>query len=363
MRNFNVAAWVVSVALSTLCLGGGQLHAANIVIDPGVGFDDVTATTPIGGNTGLTRGAQRLMVFERAAEIWGSRLESSETIIVEASFAPLTCAGNSATLGSAGPETFFLYTDTPPPGALTFRIYPVALFNALDSADNNGVDAEIIAEFNSAIDTGCFNGGTWYYGIDDSPPPPNMVPLLPVVLHEMGHGLGFLSTACASDTDCGTCTNPSGCGDGIGNGDPIPPGARLGGFADMWDLFLFDEETGELWDDMTLSERGVSLVNDPDVTWTGPEVDARTPTFQPGGQGLHATSGNIRMYAPNPQEPGSSISHFTEDASAPNLLMEPVLQSGVFDSPDLTTALLRDIGWQTAAGGDDPNFVFGNGFE
>ena len=352
---------LLCVALLALGASAGA-PAATISVQPGAGFDDATPTLPVAGNTGLTRGAQRLIVFQRAAAIWAERLQSSIAIVVAADFSPLDCEPTGAVLGSAGPETFFLFTASPPPGAFEDRIYPIALFNALDGVDNTPSEPDIIAQFNSEIDNGCFNGGPWYYGLDDGTPPPSgVVPLLPVVLHEMAHGLGFLSLACDSDTDCGVCTNPSGCGDGIGNGDPIPPGARLSGFPDLFDLFLRDEETGKGWDVMTLAERGASLVNDPDLTWTGPQVNAETPVFQPGGGGLHATSGDMRMYAPDPAEPGSSVSHFSADAVAPNLLMEPALQSGVFADPDLAVALFRDIGWQTQA--PVPDAVFSNGFE
>ncbi|MGB8716512.1 MAG: PA domain-containing protein, partial [Rhodanobacteraceae bacterium] len=57
-------------------------------------------------------------------------------------------------------------------------------------------------------------------------------------------------------------------------------------------------------------------------------------------------SGCVRMYAPNPFEGGSSVSHFSKDAF-PNLLMEPALNRTIFDKVDLTLPLFRDIGWKT----------------
>jgi len=55
--------------------------------------------------------------------------------------------------------------------------------------------------------------------------------------------------------------------------------------------------------------------------------------------------GRVLLYAPNPLDPGSSISHW--DVSAfPNLLMEPVVASDVgFAQLDLTLFQMRDIGW------------------
>lgn len=61
--------------------------------------------------------------------------------------------------------------------------------------------------------------------------------------------------------------------------------------------------------------------------------------------GLSPT-GRVRMYAPNPFQSGSSVSHF--DVSAvPNLLMEPTINGDLTNSIDLTRQLFEDIGWLT----------------
>ena len=77
-----------------------NLQAATITIvnldGASEGFNDPTPATPVGGNTGTTIGEQRLIVFERAAEIWGAQLVSTVEIKVEASFDPLDCDATSA---------------------------------------------------------------------------------------------------------------------------------------------------------------------------------------------------------------------------------------------------------------------------
>jgi len=59
------------------------------------------------------------------------------------------------------------------------------------------------------------------------------------------------------------------------------------------------------------------------------------------------------MFAPNPVQDGSSISHFDRSAF-PNQLMEPIisgdLSHNVVPPFDLTFSLLRDLGWTGAAG-------------
>jgi hypothetical protein len=56
----------------------------------------------------------------------------------------------------------------------------------------------------------------------------------------------------------------------------------------------------------------------------------------------------ILMYAPDPLQPGSSVSHYTT-AAKPNQLMEPAINGDlthdVAPPRDLTLPLLKDIGW------------------
>ncbi|HXS83312.1 MAG TPA: PA domain-containing protein [Methylomirabilota bacterium] len=59
--------------------------------------------------------------------------------------------------------------------------------------------------------------------------------------------------------------------------------------------------------------------------------------------GLSA-GGHVRMFAPNPFQNGSSVSHFDVTAT-PNLLMEPAINPDLTSSIDLTDAVFRDIGW------------------
>lgn len=61
------------------------------------------------------------------------------------------------------------------------------------------------------------------------------------------------------------------------------------------------------------------------------------------------TDGYVRLYAPNPVQSGSSISHW-DTSTAPNLLMEPFINSDLAPSfdLDLTPYLFEDIGWVLA---------------
>src|SRR5437899_2303372 len=75
---------------AVLSLATTSAFAAHLVVRntnlAGVGFNDTTPATPVGGNAGTTIGQQRLNVFQRAADIWGALLDSKIDIPVDASF-------------------------------------------------------------------------------------------------------------------------------------------------------------------------------------------------------------------------------------------------------------------------------------
>jgi hypothetical protein len=127
--------------------------------DPGVGFNDTTPATPVGGNTGKTVGEQRLIAFQAAADVWGRVLDSPVPIVVEASFAPLECMDGMAVLGQCGPYSVSNSSSLP-----TKDAYPLALADKILGKDMYPDNADISAEFNGALFE-CL-GIDWYYGLD-----------------------------------------------------------------------------------------------------------------------------------------------------------------------------------------------------
>lgn len=172
----------------TSALFASAAFAATITIvnndGAGEGFNDPTVVAPVGGNPGTTVGAQRLYVFQYAANIWGSILPSSVVIQVRSAFNPLTCTATSATLGSAGPTTIHRdFAGAPFAGTWYYQ----SLANRLNGTDLSAANPDINATFSSSLDGGtCLGGQTWYYGTDGLEG--TKVELLPVVLHEIGLG-------------------------------------------------------------------------------------------------------------------------------------------------------------------------------
>jgi CHRD domain-containing protein/PA domain-containing protein/Calx-beta domain-containing protein len=224
------------------------MGAASIVIQngdsAGVGFNDPTPAAPVGGNGGTTLGQQRLNAFQFAANVWGATLNSSSTIVVRATWEPLSCTANTAALGSAG--TIEIWRDFP--GSLfPDTWYGSALANALSGGDLNSGSAEIRARFNVNLgNTGCLDGVHWYYGLDNNHGAD--VDLVAVLLHEFSHGFGFQ-----------TFTNSS-------------TGSQMNGAPTIYDRFLFDNSTSKLWIQMTDAERQASAINTRNLAWNGPQV-------------------------------------------------------------------------------------------
>jgi hypothetical protein len=218
----------------------------------GEGFNDPTAAAPVGDNPGITLGQQRLNVFRTACSIWGAYLLSSVNIRVEAKFDAMTpCDATSGVLGRAGAVTTASdFTGAP----IANTWYSIALANKLAGTDLAPSVGDITATFNSSVDNSTCLGTTgWYYGYDHDNG--TNIDLLTVVLHELGHGLGFQ-----------TFTNVST--GGFQNGRP-----------DIYARNLFDDSFGLRWDQMTSSQRSASAVNTGQLVWNGQNVTSAAPHF------------------------------------------------------------------------------------
>ena len=217
---------------------------------PNEGFNDPTPASPVGGNPGTTIGAQRLYVFQYAAAIWGGILPSSVGIRIDASFDPLSCTATSGVLGGAGPITAVRdFTNAP----FDTTWYHVALANRLAGSDLAPSSDDIVAQFNSSVGgANCLPEG-WYYGVDGNEG--TKIELLPVVLHEFGHGLGFSTLTTASS------------------------GAYFMGFPSAYDHFLLDDTQNLHWTQMTFMQRKTSAINCQKLAWDGALVTAHAHDF------------------------------------------------------------------------------------
>jgi len=248
-----LASALLALEPGALLAGGARITIFNTNV-AGVGFNDATPATPVGGNTGTTVGEQRLIAFQRAADIWGSLLDSSVEIRIQASFTALTCDASSATLGSAGPiQVLGDFSGARVPGTW----YVTALANKMAGRDLLPGDPktnadDIRANFNSNLgQSNCLAGTGWYYGLDDNHG--SNIDLVTVLLHEFGHGLGFLTFV------------------------DLNSGQENLARPDIFERFILDTTSGKTWPDMTPADRAGSATNARHIVWNGAQVRAAAP--------------------------------------------------------------------------------------
>ena len=138
----NVGRFARVAALSAI-MSTVAFSAATITIvngdGPGEGFNDPTPVAPIGGNTGTTIGQQRLIAFQKAAEIWGATISSSQPIAILSRFNPLSCDATLAVLGSAG-ASFYISNFA---GSVPNTWYPIALAEKITVVIPDGATFQI----------------------------------------------------------------------------------------------------------------------------------------------------------------------------------------------------------------------------
>ncbi len=257
-----------AAATAVLCAGlgaaplfGGGAKITIVNMDAaGTGLNDPTPAAPVGGNPGTTVGEQRLIVFQRVAEVWGLLLDSAVEIRIQASFTPLSCDVSSGVLGSTAPiQTLTDFPGAQQPGTW----YAVALANKQAAKDllpgdpKTGAD-DIRTRFNSNLGTtNCLEGSGWYYGLDNAHG--SNIDLFTVLLHEYAHGFGFL-----------TFVN-------------LNTGAELQDRPDVFEKNILDDSTGKLWSAMTSDERAASVMNGRHIAWNGSRVAAAVPATLAAG--------------------------------------------------------------------------------
>jgi PA domain len=204
---------------------------------PGVGFNDPTPAAPVGGNSGTTRGQQRLIAFQHAADIWSNRLDSNVPIRIRAQFVAL----GPGVLGSAGPISVVRdFLNAP----LANTWHHIALANKLAGVDLIPANDDINANFSSN-----FN---FYLGLDNNHgAQPDLVAVL---LHEFAHGLGFSQLA------------------------NLNTGALFLGFPDHYNSKLLDLNTGLLWPQLTNAQRAAAATAFGRQVWNGSFVTAGVPS-------------------------------------------------------------------------------------
>jgi len=242
---------------------------------------------------------------QAAIDIWSENFASTVPVNVNVKWGSSSSYG---VLASASAKNNFSNFNGAPDKTL---YYASALANALAGRDLDPTSPEIEISITS--------NAPWYYGTDGNCPARSF-DLVSVILHEMGHGLGFVSG------------NYYDAFSGFGRVDQptpfdayaqLPDGRRL---ADMPSPSL---------------EAGKAMTSD--LVWSGENAVKANNGIKP------------KLYTPSTYEPGSSISHLDEatfSQSVDNAVMTPNLDSGeVFHLPGpLVLAMFEDMRQKPPAG-------------
>lgn len=232
---------------------------------------------------------------QEAIDVWATHFQSKVLINVDASWVRTP----SNILGSARPGGYYSAFSGAPDPTLW---YPSALANALAGKDLNKSSSEIIIQINS--------GASWDQSGQNSVP--GQYDLISVLIHELAHGLGFLSTDDYFSNGVGELREPT-----------------------AFDAYLQTEDGRRLSDLPSPSlELGKALTST--LYWSGP-------------LGVAANGGEKPlMYTPSQYDGGSSVSHLDENTfskTGPNSVMTPDLDAGeIFHQPGpLVLAMMSDL--------------------
>jgi hypothetical protein len=247
---------------------------------------------------GFTPQAQA--AFEAAVNVWASQISSTVPITVSANWVPL----GAGVLGSARANNVWRdFPGAPVPGTW----FPDALANKAAGFDLDP-SPDIIANFSSSF--------SWYYGTDGNAG--TSYDLMSVVLHELGHGLGFFGSMTVSTVN-----------GSWGFGTPYPA---------IYDRFAING----------LNQILIETYANGSVGLGGQLV---TNVLFGGTNARNAHGGNApKLFTPSIWQQGSSYSHLNEatfPAGSANSLMTPQIGAGeaIHDPGPITRGMFIDQGW------------------
>lgn len=245
-------------------------------------------------------------IFEKAGSIWEKVFTTDQTINVQVYWTSLA----TNVLGSAGASNYYANF----PGAAKLNTYyPIALAEKIAHKNFNGTDPDIVARFNSDFTN-------WYKGIDGLPKAGKEYDLLSVVIHELGHGLGFIGQFEISS-------------------DKTTIGYTLPG---IFDQFMETKAGVKLADTTTVYK------NNSATLLSG--VTTASSLFLNGPNLWNANKAKAMLYSPKAFVDGSSIYHvdqYNYPVGDPNALMTPQIAAGEVTRTvgPIVEGFFKDMGW------------------
>ena len=265
--------------------------------------------------TGFTDEAR--VAFQYAVDIWNSLIRSPVPIRIDATFTDFSgYEDGKIILGGAYPAAW------KSPGSLNLWFVD-ALADKRAGRDLEAGEPDIITRFNSHEDA------NWYFGTDGNTPVGKM-DFVSVVIHEIGHGLGFFSTARTEDSPIGAFSSFSTVRGKLRGGVPELP--------HIYDVFVINGSGTAITEFRDPSSHLIEQFTSNNLFWSG-------------AKGIAANGGGRpQLYAPSTWDRGSGYTHLDETifpAGDVNSLMTPYLdkQEAIHDPGPIALGMLEDMGW------------------
>jgi hypothetical protein len=206
--------------------------------------------------------------FAEAVNLWSYLVGSRVTIEIDATWKLM----EEGVLGGASAGNYRRdFKDAPYDSVF----YPAAIVNRSAGFDVDTDEPDIVASFNKDAD--------WYLGLDGNCPS-NKTDFISVVMHEIGHGLGFAGSANVDED--------TGMGEwGVASIYPF-----------IYDMFVYNEDDEYLIDTLLFENPSVDLK---DQYTSDIYFKSELSTIANGGN-------SVPLYAPGTWNGGSSYSHLGE---------------------------------------------------
>ncbi len=277
--------------------------------------------------------ADAINAFEYALDIWGLHLQSDVSLKVQAVWREFdTGPEGGVTLGSAGPYQGVVVQSSAVGEPNTY--YSLAQITAMTGVAireqlQNPVDYDISVNINCDF-------RNWYFGTDANTPA-NLIDFVTVVIHEVGHGIGYFGTMVAPEDEENESEFLGTAEWGLGN----PPAPVI------LDRFAVDGSSVPLLNENVYPNPSEDLYQ----ALTG----QRGGVFFDGNETRGTLDGELaKLYSPSEWSPGSSFSHVDQQtfSGTVNALMRPQMdRAQAIHSPGpLFCGMLADMGWPLGIG-------------
>lgn len=249
-------------------------------------------------------GATRRRALEAALTVWAKVIHAPQPIAIQATMHEMEDGDNNPKtmlLATAGPTEFWLVEGVAMPSSLTWQ--------KLGGRYENAKDSDIIVNVNDKPN--------WDYALDGKAAE-GKLSLMYSLMHEIGHGLGMVDSF---DATTGKLLN-----------EPI---------AFVYDGFV-NRGSGQrnLVMDHASQEKIGDLKSN-DLFFNGENAAVV-------GQEWIRPLPMVKLYAPNPYRPASSVAHVDQDTydDPKTGLMVPQLGAGSTLIDSLTLAIMKDLGYE-----------------